>query len=333
MRRGTCLDYISPVRFSSAAVPARERIGYWRDAMARPYLGVECEPMRDVVFHAETIARPLGACALGSGLVHGATMRRTRTLLGDGQDHFRWNVLKSGKALCVLRGRDIVLSPGEGLLQSYAEAATHSCIESTLDGIRIPRPMLRELLPAADDLVGRALPADDPMLRLLRDYWQAIERMKIPLEGPYQDTLASHLCDLVAMTMRSVFGASADVSGNGVDAALLHRLKSDILRNLGEASVKIEALAARHGLSVRRAQRLFRAEGTSFSRFLTMQRLLRARKVLADPCCAALRIGTIAMECGFGDISTFNRFFRREFGASPSDVRRQAVEARRDGRN
>jgi AraC-like DNA-binding protein len=32
-------------------------------------------------------------------------------------------------------------------------------------------------------------------------------------------------------------------------------------------------------------------------------------------------ISSIAYDCGFGDITAFNRTFRRHYNASPSDVR------------
>jgi AraC-like DNA-binding protein len=35
----------------------------------------------------------------------------------------------------------------------------------------------------------------------------------------------------------------------------------------------------------------------------------------------------IAYDCGFGDVSYFNRVFRRRYGAAPSDVRAQARQA------
>jgi AraC-like DNA-binding protein len=46
--------------------------------------------------------------------------------------------------------------------------------------------------------------------------------------------------------------------------------------------------------------------------------------MLADPRYAGLTISGIAFAVGFGDLSTFNREFRRRFGLTPSDVRRRA---------
>jgi AraC-like DNA-binding protein len=34
-----------------------------------------------------------------------------------------------------------------------------------------------------------------------------------------------------------------------------------------------------------------------------------------------MSISTIAYECGFGDITAFNRAFRKRYIASPSDIR------------
>jgi AraC-like DNA-binding protein len=65
---------------------------------------------------------------------------------------------------------------------------------------------------------------------------------------------------------------------------------------------------------------LFESDGTTFSRFLLDQRLARAHRMLSNPVLAERTISTIAYEAGFGDLSHFNRAFRRRYGAAPSDV-------------
>ena len=54
------------------------------------------------------------------------------------------------------------------------------------------------------------------------------------------------------------------------------------------------------------------------------ERLARAHGLLSDPRRRAEKISEVALDCGFGDVSYFNRAFRREYGAAPSDVRAQA---------
>ena len=65
----------------------------------------------------------------------------------------------------------------------------------------------------------------------------------------------------------------------------------------------------------------------SLSQFVLDRRLARVHRMLADPRHAHSAIGDIALAAGFGDISTFNREFRRRFGMTPSDVRRQAFSS------
>ena len=78
------------------------------------------------------------------------------------------------------------------------------------------------------------------------------------------------------------------------------------------------ALAARQGISPRYVQLLFDAEGTTFTAYVLDQRLARVHKMLRDPHYASWTISAVAYEAGFGDISHFNRSFRRRYSASPS---------------
>ncbi|QOG17291.1 helix-turn-helix domain-containing protein [Bradyrhizobium sp. SEMIA] len=50
--------------------------------------------------------------------------------------------------------------------------------------------------------------------------------------------------------------------------------------------------------------------------------------MLKDPSFATRTISAIAFECGFGDISYFNRTFRRAYNATPSDIRSAALRLR-----
>jgi AraC-like DNA-binding protein len=51
---------------------------------------------------------------------------------------------------------------------------------------------------------------------------------------------------------------------------------------------------------------------------------MRAHRLLSNPRFSELRIATIAFAVGFGDLSYFNRTFRRRFGATPSQLRSSA---------
>ena len=90
------------------------------------------------------------------------------------------------------------------------------------------------------------------------------------------------------------------------------------------SELKTAVPAARHGVTRRYVDMLFEVEGATFSEFVVDQRLARAHRMLSDPRFAGRTVNAIAFDVGFGDLSYFNRTFRRRYGATPSDVRNAA---------
>jgi len=84
--------------------------------------------------------------------------------------------------------------------------------------------------------------------------------------------------------------------------------------------VKIENLALEAGLSPYHFLRTFeRVTGTSPHQYIVRMRLREAAiRLVAEP----ERILDIALDCGFGDVSNFNRAFRAEFAMSPRAYRK-----------
>ena len=81
-------------------------------------------------------------------------------------------------------------------------------------------------------------------------------------------------------------------------------------------------MAKRQKISDSYIRKLFESEGTSFTQYVLARRLGRARRMLTDPRWAERSIASIAFDAGFGDLSHFNKMFKRLYGATPSDVRR-----------
>jgi AraC-like DNA-binding protein len=71
----------------------------------------------------------------------------------------------------------------------------------------------------------------------------------------------------------------------------------------------------------RYVHKLFETEGITFTQFILDRRLDRAYRSLRDLRFANRSITSIAYDAGFGDLSYFNRTFRRHYGATPSDIR------------
>jgi AraC-like DNA-binding protein len=134
--------------------------------------------------------------------------------------------------------------------------------------------------------------------------------------------LVAQLCDLVAAALGATQDAAAAAEGRGVRAARLRAIKTDIEANLTHGGdLAPSAVAQRQHVSDSYIRKLFEGEDTSFSEFVRYRRLLRAHRLLADPRRVEQSIASIAFEVGFGDLSYFNRAFKRFYGATPSEIR------------
>lgn len=67
-----------------------------------------------------------------------------------------------------------------------------------------------------------------------------------------------------------------------------------------------------------------RATGLTFTEHLSLVRIAKAKKLLANP---QLRISEVAFEVGFSSLTHFNRMFRRIVGQSPTAFRTQSLAA------
>lgn len=96
--------------------------------------------------------------------------------------------------------------------------------------------------------------------------------------------------------------------------------------HLRDGGLSVSAVATALGVTPRYVQKLFQREGTTFSRYLLDRRLAEARKLLLQGA-RMPQISATAYEVGFGDISYFNRAFRKRYGVAPSDIRKEAGAA------
>jgi AraC-like DNA-binding protein len=313
-----------PFHISTIDLPERDRLAMWREYFGRKVIGLDFEPLPDVPFRVELTGRRLPALDMMS--VRNSPMRVTRTkeLVADGDDSFALGLALAGGGTTSGRDRELILNNSDTVLVSYAESATFvHPVPTRFISLRMSRAALTPLVPKVDDAVMRVIPRNTDALRLLTSYVNLLGDHALATPE-LRRLAATHVYDLVALTI----GATRDVAnlaaGRGVRAARLCAIKADIIDNLARQDLSIGTVAARQGVTPRYVQVLFEDEGTTFSEFVLGQRLVRANRMLTDWRFAGWTITTIAFEAGFGDLSYFNRAFRRLYAASPSEVRAAA---------
>ena len=187
--------------------------------------------------------------------------------------------------------------------------------------VTLSRQRLAPLVPGLEDAFMRPVPRHTKALLLLTRYLCLFDDQQSLATPELRSLVVNHVYDLVALALGATRDAAEMANGRGMRAARLHAIKTEILNSPNSHELSLAGLAARHGVTPRHVQMLFESDGTTQTRFLLDQRLVRAHRMLSNPVLAERTISTIAYEAGFGDLSHFNRAFLLRYGATPSDVR------------
>ena len=102
----------------------------------------------------------------------------------------------------------------------------------------------------------------------------------------------------------------------------LEKLRNVIIENGASGNYEPASAAARANLSLRSAQRLVSAHGTSLQTLIDDIRVAHAKEFLSDP---AIRIETVALLVGYSDDRAFRRAFKRWTGQTPSTYRSRSM--------
>ncbi len=134
--------------------------------------------------------------------------------------------------------------------------------------------------------------------------------------------------ELAAQTMR-LAGNNASSSVNAAAPSAVARVTRAVrmIERHGDGGLTVGRLAQEAGLSPYHFLRIFeQLTGLTPHRYILRVRLRQAAMRLATE---RGRILDIALDCGFGDVSNFNRAFRAEFGINPSRLKAKLLRGAR----
>lgn len=301
------------IAFSSHSLPPAERAALLREVYARSTIGCDLAPVGDGALAIEFDALVLPGAGVGGGRYSPMTVQR-------GDEH----VTGEGIMLSASEGRFGVaveggemLAGGEGMVTAMPMHRASRWIypaAQTVASVWIGRAALADVAPGLDLDRPRVLAPDTPGLSLLMAYARVL-RDDAPV-GPAAALAATHISDLAALVLGH--GTAPPSAGRAARVAAIRR---DMAERFRDPDLDVATLARQHGITPRYLQMLFAEAGESASEALSGLRLDAARARLADPRRASEGISTIAFACGFHDLSTFNRGFRRRFGTTPGEYR------------
>jgi AraC-like DNA-binding protein len=310
-----------PLQFSTDELPVRDRVPVWREIFGPRMFGADVEPAGGGAFRARVTTRLLPGFRLVATESSPARFARTRRFLADGRDHFGLH-LSCCKGTVGQRSRDVACGPGDAVALNAAEpGAFASPSTARFYHLWFPRAELAPLVARLDDAVLRRIGPESEALRYLVGYVRFLEEQQKLADPALARAASGHVRDLFALLLGATGDAAALAARRGLRAARMQAIKRYIADSLGSGRLTLSGVAAHHGVGPRYVQRLFESEGTTFSEYVLNERLALASHMLTDPAHAGWTVSSIALEAGFGDVSYFNRRFRRRYGLRPSDVR------------
>jgi len=318
----------APRRWSTAEVPAAQRLDFWVGAISENFLAMDADgDRRD--FRGELSTAPLGP--VGVNRVRADPQRVWRTprgiarsteqhcyLLGDLSQP--WRVAQDG--------REALLQPGDFVLvdsrrpYSFAFDQGPDCVslELPLDWVArwLAEPEAHTAQPfrAGGGGWGAALAA-------FARPWRPAMALQPPLPAALlTDQLGAMLALACGGAAPAPGSGSAPVAaGSGAAQALQARAHALLRERLSEPGLTAADVAQALGCSVRSLHRAMGTQGSTFAQQLMAARMACARQMLASPALRHVPAGEIGRRLGLLDPSHFSRLCRRWLGAPPSALR------------
>jgi AraC-like DNA-binding protein len=298
----------------------RQRIRLFAELVGNFTDSADFDPADDVRFRAAMSSIYVGNTILGScdGTFTGVRRERRHFLAGGDDRYCLTRNTSALDALVVHRGVEFNVRPGALTLlkldEPFRSADRDSRTQFTC--VYLPAAALRAVVPGVDDIVGCELEAGGA-LSLAMDY----SSMLLKHPGAVDEAglaIATHLLDLTSIGLGARGDLALKARRGGLRTVSLKAVLMILEKRFAEPDFSAQKLAAAAGLSERYVNELLYEAGASFTARLNELRLRKAAELLAR---AQGRISDIAFDCGFNDLSYFNRCFRRRFGLTPTAAR------------
>jgi AraC-like DNA-binding protein len=298
----------------------RQRIRLFAELVRCFSDSADFDPAVDVRFRATLNSTYVGSTILGNCDGTFTAVRRERGHVLESQDD-RYCLTRNVSALdaqVIHHGTEFTVRPGALTLfrldEPFQSADRSSRTQFTC--VYLPADALRAAVPGLDDMVGCELESGGA-LSLAMDYCDMLLKHPAAVDEAGM-AIATHLLDLAALGLGARGDDALAARRGGLRAVRLQAVLQVMAKRFSDPDFSALKLAAAVGLSERYVNELLFEAGAGFTTRLNELRLRKAAELLQH---APRRISDVAFECGFNDLSYFNRCFRRRFGLTPRAAR------------
>lgn len=307
--------HLRPTFLSTEQVRHRDRRAWLVEEIGQRYAKVEIDVPRGTQLFNEMRILPFGSHAMS--IVRSSAIRLRRRADVEGfleTDAVFFILLLRGHYRLQQDGRSVDLRPGEITLYDVNRPHCVECTDRFSKVIfKAPGTAVRARLGNLERCTATRIATASGAGALAAGFLRSLPGNAGALTLAQAGDIGESALDLLALAVRGCAGDNALPRGR--PRAALRTLRSVVEAHLGDHHLDAADIAARAGISVRYANVLLAAEGTSLMRYVWARRLERAQQTLSRS--PETRIADLAAACGFKSSAHFSRAFRERFGCSP----------------
>lgn len=313
-----------PILLDTESVAPARRVGYWQQAFRRIFNArVQVDSGTEEDFQGRMSIHEIDRIAVGEFI---SSPMLLSTQPAATHANLLALIVERGTAVIeqddqqgVLHGRELVLCAGGRPF--HLKLSTPARVTS----LQVPEQEFLDMFPQSDAARLVPLRADTGTAALFADQVDSVLRCGNSLGGTGLRDIADSMLHLLGAV------ASLALTGHGEDrlsrriSERRERVRRFVRSQLRNPELNVEMIARAMHLSVRQIHRLFASEPLSIMQWVLAQRLENCCRNLYRPDNAGRPISEIAYEWGFSDHAYFSRVFRKQFNASPSEMRRRML--------
>jgi AraC-like DNA-binding protein len=310
--------------FSTDAISEKERHEYWQETASRVFLGLRTESKTPGPFFGRLGYREAGPLSVVSLHSSAQSVHRGEPEIARSPRECYFLCMQVAGVCRLLQGRE----------ERYSQPGDVELFDGTRPGeisfetdyrriaLVIPYSALRPRLAHPNEAVGSVVRSREGVGALVSAYLTAFAENQ--LAEPVAGSVADNLLDLLALAFNTQSG-DARTNAASVREARRHSLRRYAENHLSDPALSPTTVAAHFRMSTRYLHGLFAETGESFMRWVLGRRLAHCRKALSDPSLSSRSIADIAFSWGFQDLTHFGRAFKKEFGMTPREWRKEGA--------
>ena len=310
------------------------RLRSWSQILAATHLAFDVRPTFRTPphFQGAVTRRAIGDlmlvdCAASPFLGNrGDAVMAPRDRAATNEDVYGFQFVCKGVELVREGGRELALQAGDAVLWDGMQPTEVEIVQAFYKRtLLFPREQVIAVCPRLADISALPSMAGSGPARLLVRYMNALA-LELPRLEPAAGVAAANAA---LELLRAAIEPQLPTSRDAARAAIRTDVGRYVRTHLQEPDLGPASIARAYAMSVRALHALFEDVDASVAGLVRRERLGRCMEDLERANGGS--VTDIAFRWGFCDAAHFSRVFKREFGATPSEVRQAAAAARDSG--